>query len=141
MSGHTPDFDWNCDDVITVPGQAAIACYLNPKGAVVIRQEGQYGIDEDVWVVVAPAHVPMLCRELMALIGAENPLDMTEVDELVAAAESKDRPAPLSNSERQRLYRQRHRNENNENSNETAELPLRHVNGADQEREVLHAAE
>jgi hypothetical protein len=106
MSGYAPDFDWNLDDIIVVPGQQAIACYLNPKGAVVIRQEGQYGIDEDVWVVVAPAHVPTLCRELMALIGAEKPLDMTEVDELVAAAESKDRTtSPMTAAERAKRYR------------------------------------
>lgn len=137
MSGYAPDFDWNRDDTIAVPGQAAIACYLNPKGAVIVRQEGQYGSDEDVWIVLAPTYVPMLCRELMALIGAEKPLDMSEVDELVAAAESKDRPAPLSNSERQRLYRQRHRNENNDNSNEDAELPLRHVGGAEHHQQEL----
>ena len=37
------DFDWskNKDDIV-VPGQPAIAVYFNPRGEVVIRQEGQH---------------------------------------------------------------------------------------------------
>ncbi len=49
--GRAPeDFDWEAHTV--APTQAAIAVYENQAGAVVIRQEGQYGPDEDVWIVI-----------------------------------------------------------------------------------------
>jgi hypothetical protein len=46
-----------------VPTQLAIAVYLNVNGDVCIRQEGQYGADEDVYIVVTRQNlVPLIAR-------------------------------------------------------------------------------
>jgi hypothetical protein len=90
------DFDWDeiADDVV-VPEQAAIAVYTNPKGHIVIRQAGQYGPDEDQWIVVAPMHALALAQAIAHAAGDD-----------LAASES---PAPKDRTaaERQRRYRAR----------------------------------
>jgi len=54
MSEH----DWHADPDIVVRTQMAISVYRNGDGDLVIRQEGQFHPSEDVWVVIAPHHVP-----------------------------------------------------------------------------------
>lgn len=65
------DFDWNAasvDGYVPVPDQAAIACYTNPLGKVVLRQEGRYP-EEDIWIVCDPIHVVALAKELLRAAG------------------------------------------------------------------------
>jgi len=123
------NFDW-CDkpDLIIVPSQPAIAIYLNPHDAVVIRQEGHYGPDEDQWVYVTKENVPRLVQALLEAAGYET---ATTYGEPLMLPAPKDKTA----AERMRRYRNKHRNDT-----VTEELPLRPVtNGHHQE--VLQAAE
>jgi hypothetical protein len=47
------DFSWGADkESIVIPSQPAIAVYFNPRGEVVIRQEGRFGLDEDRWIYI-----------------------------------------------------------------------------------------
>jgi hypothetical protein len=62
------DFDWRrCRDDIVVPSQPAIAVYTNPDDAVVIRQEGYYGPEEDHWVFVHRQNLHALIHRLQQL--------------------------------------------------------------------------
>jgi hypothetical protein len=57
------EFSWNDEDCFVVPHQAAIAVYFNPRGDVIIRQEGHYGTDEGQWIVVSKENlVPLILR-------------------------------------------------------------------------------
>jgi hypothetical protein len=65
------DFDWQAataDGHVVVPDQAAIACYTNPFGNVVLRQEGRY-LEEDTWVVCQPIYVEALAIALLRAAG------------------------------------------------------------------------
>jgi hypothetical protein len=65
-------FDWTTiEDDIVIPEQAQIACYCNPKGAVVLRQAGQYGPDEDTWIVLDPSHALTLARAILDKAGLD----------------------------------------------------------------------
>jgi hypothetical protein len=62
------EFDWRrCRDDIVVPSQPAIAVYTNPDGAVVLRQEGHYGPEEDHWVFVHRQNLHALIQRLQQL--------------------------------------------------------------------------
>ena len=108
------EFHWDeAEGDIAVPEQAAIAVYLNGKGDICIRQAGQYGPDEDQWVVVTPGNAAKLAK---AILDAAGPIARPDIDWAAVNRdfdafeardpESKDRTA----AERQRRYRQRHRN-------------------------------
>jgi hypothetical protein len=63
-------FDWHGtedDGSIVIRNQMAIAVYLNPRGAVVIRQQGEWDRDGDMFVVVEPANLRTLVGELIEL--------------------------------------------------------------------------
>jgi hypothetical protein len=65
-TGRAPEaFDWEVH--IVAPSQAAIAIYENEAGAVVIRQEGQYSPDEDVWIIVQPQNLGAVIRKLQEM--------------------------------------------------------------------------
>jgi hypothetical protein len=67
-------FTWD-DDTVVIEQVDAIAVYTNPKGHIVIRQQGQYG-DDDAWIVVPRNRVP----ELLKAISAETELgDLKQV--------------------------------------------------------------
>lgn len=69
MSRHD-DFSWaDVEDDICVAGQATIACYLNPKNHIVVRQEAQFHPDEDHWIVVHPNHALALARAILDKAG------------------------------------------------------------------------
>lgn len=59
----TEGFDWANNEDVLVPEQAAVAVYLNPKGAVVLRQEADMG-DDDHFVYIAINHIPALIAKL-----------------------------------------------------------------------------
>lgn len=96
----TSEFDWDdaADDIV-IAEQAAVAVYTNPKGGIVIRQAGQYGPEEDQWIVLAPEHAGKLARALLDLAKAEP----TASPPLALPPPAKDRTA----AERQRRYRER----------------------------------
>lgn len=103
----TPEFDWSAESPV-IPEQAAIAVYTNPHGNIVVRQAGQYGPDEDTWIVLAPGHAAALADAIRKAAGLDGPL--------LALAGPKDRSA----AERQRRYRERQRDIDN------GYLPSRH---------------
>lgn len=49
------EFSWNNDEAIIVRKQDAIAVYGNPNGEIVIRQQDEYGDEDDIIVVNAIA--------------------------------------------------------------------------------------
>lgn len=68
--GH--DFNWGSDnDSIIIPHQPAIAVYFNPRGEVVIRQEGHYRPDEDHWIVVQIQNLDPLIDQLQRIASRE----------------------------------------------------------------------
>jgi hypothetical protein len=65
-------FDWKTiEEDIVVPEQAAIAVYTNPAGAIVLRQAGQYGPEEDTIIVVQPSHAMALASALLDRAGID----------------------------------------------------------------------
>lgn len=97
---HGSDFDWDAiANAVVIPEQAATAVYENPEGNIVIRQAGQYGPDEDAWIVIAPEHAKQLADAILrcaAEITGDGDVDR-----------SHGTTAPLTNAERQRRYRER----------------------------------
>jgi hypothetical protein len=66
--GFHGDADWSrAGGDLVIPDQPAIAVYWNPTGAVVIRQEGQYGPEEDHFVYVRLHNLPLLIAKLQAM--------------------------------------------------------------------------
>lgn len=60
------DFDWDvAAEAVVIPEQAATAVFENNQGQVVIRQAGQYGPDEDVWILIAPEHAQALADAIV----------------------------------------------------------------------------
>jgi hypothetical protein len=59
-------FDWS-DECVIIPDQAAIAVYVNPFGAVVIREQRPWDRDEDTFIVVQPANLRRLVGALIDL--------------------------------------------------------------------------
>src|SRR5262245_1667216 len=112
------DFSWRSaeeDDFIVIRSQPAIAVYLNPNNAVVIRQEGHF--DEDHWIYITRENVPKLVHALLEAASFET-------GEPLALSKSE----PLTAAERQRRYRNRKRNKNSDASvTERDELQLRVV--------------
>jgi len=86
-------FNWNSDETTVLRTRMGVAVYFNPADDVVVRQEGEYG-DEDDWIIMTPEDA---CRVAYRI------LEMVEEVDPVAAAEGgkKDRTA----AERQRRHR------------------------------------
>jgi hypothetical protein len=62
------DFNWYDDSTREdriIPEQLETAIYLNPNGAVVIRQQAEHG--NDPFIVIQPEYVPMLIARLQQL--------------------------------------------------------------------------
>jgi hypothetical protein len=70
------DFSW-CDELIVVPAQPAIAVYLNPRGEVVIRQEGPglNGYDDDHFIYVQVKNLGPLIDRLRRIARGEIVMD------------------------------------------------------------------
>jgi hypothetical protein len=65
-------FDWSTvEDDIVIPEQAQVAVYCNPAGKIVLRQAGQYGPDEDTWIVLHPSHALPLARAILDRAGLD----------------------------------------------------------------------
>jgi len=87
-------FDWTEDkDSIVVPATLTIAIYSNAYGQIVLRQQDQYG-DEDDWIVFSKEHARVIAEAIIAEAGQE--LDASQ--------------APLSPAERSRRYRHKQKN-------------------------------
>lgn len=116
MMSRSRDFDWNdvVDDVV-IPEQAAIAVFVNPQGDVVIRQAGQYGPDEDMWIIVAPDRAAVLADAIVQATAFHG----TQPDDSKPAA-AKDRTA----ADRQRRYRERQRNGDRDVAGRDDTMPL-----------------
>jgi len=60
------DFDWNDADAVVIERQPRTACYWNPKGQVVLRQESWP--DDDVFLFFNLEHVPALIFALKQML-------------------------------------------------------------------------
>jgi hypothetical protein len=69
----TGDFEWTNVEDIVVPSQPAIAVYHNPRGEIVIRQEGLFGYDEDHWIYIRPENLRFLIRRLEEIENGSRP--------------------------------------------------------------------
>lgn len=56
------DFDWS-DDSVCIPKVMAVSVYINSRSEIVIRQEGDYG-EEDNLVIIPREHVSALINKI-----------------------------------------------------------------------------
>lgn len=102
----TSEFDWHPDgedaEDIIVRHQPAIAIYTNPRGDVVIRQEGHYGPEEDQFVYVSPDNALKVAQKLLDVAGIDVSIAEPLTEPLLL-------PAPSKGAARSRRYRQRKR--------------------------------
>ena len=61
------EFNWNDEAITLIPEQRETAVYLNPNGALVIRQRKERGEHDDPFIVIHPHHVPKLVERLQEL--------------------------------------------------------------------------
>lgn len=64
------DFNWTNvdDDELIVPTVMGIAVYRNPKGEIVIRQQGGM-LEPDTFVVVPLSHAERLAQQVLNLVA------------------------------------------------------------------------
>ena len=121
------EFDWgDIDADIVVPEQPAIACYTNPNGAVVLRQAGQYGLEDDHWVYFHADHAVAVAYAILNAAGLTMQIVQCQPNGCCDVPQPKDRTA----AERQKRYRERKRNARNteavtRNAQDRDVLPLR----------------
>jgi hypothetical protein len=113
MTTNSREFDWHPDSgdsehCVVIQRQLSIAVYRNPRDEVVIRQEDEYG-DEDDIIFVYKDNVLKLVERLLAEGGIEAKIVPAE-DAAPPEPLLLPKPAPLSGAERQRRYRNKHRN-------------------------------
>lgn len=102
----SPPWNWHNDaDDVVVLDQPPVACYVNPKGAVVLRQRDDWPSDDDSIIWFAPEHAAAVARAIMAAADFD-PLVLTP-----DPARSSVKPKSASGAERQRRYRNRKRKE------------------------------
>jgi hypothetical protein len=70
LDDDSEEFRW-ADDIVVIPSQPAIAVYFNPRGEIVIRQEGQYHPYEDQWVYVQVQNLQPLIDTLLRIARRE----------------------------------------------------------------------
>lgn len=104
------EFDWRLahdDGDLAITHQAAIAVYQNSRGDLVIRQEGQYGPDEDQVVIVTPENAAELAKAIIKAAGpvARPDIDWNAVNADFDAMEA--RNGQSAGAERSRRYRQK----------------------------------
>ena len=94
-------FDWaalhDAGDVVVLE-QPAIACYLNPRGAIVLRQD----TDDDYFVWFRPEHAAAVAAAILEAAG----LDGTKLASGGATTCGTTRPKDPTAAERQRRYRE-----------------------------------
>ena len=100
------DFDWaDDDDDVIVPGQPCIACYINPRGDVVLRQHGDGFHDDDSWIWFGVEHAPVVARAILQVAGC----NLTVLPPV--APQSRTGPRDSTAAGRQRRYRERKKRE------------------------------
>ena len=95
-------FDWQSDDVV-IPTQPAIAVFENSNGAVCIRQEGQYGPEDDTWVYFTKDRAVTVAKAILEVAGIDPAALVPGTLTALPALNSN------SNAERQRRFRERQR--------------------------------
>jgi hypothetical protein len=98
------DFDWSNPEDVCIREQAAVACYRNKSGEIIIRQCGG-SYDEDCYVLIAPANVPTLLHAIADTAGINITIGTPGRPVTLLPAPVR---APTSHAERQKRYRQRH---------------------------------
>ena len=102
------DFDWRSDEdkaCVVVHHQPAIAVYVNSRDAVVMRQEGHYGPDEDQCIYVIKDNVPRVVRALLEAAGFETATTYGEPLPKPGGKATKPKPKDRTGAERQRRHR------------------------------------
>jgi hypothetical protein len=146
MSSPHSNFDWaDLDDgELIVRTQYAIAIYSNPKNDVVIRQESQYGEEEDT-VILTPAHAVTVARAILKHAG---------YDDLVIAHVSRIIPQPtvsadqvddsdmgaVGKPDKTAAERQRRRREKHRQRDSVTEAVTGRDNHRDSERDAVTVA-
>jgi hypothetical protein len=107
------DFDWHAataDGDVVVPDQAAIACYTNPFGNVVLRQEGRYP-EEDIWIVCQPIYVEALAIALLRAAGLTDLVivPVSQIEIVRKDGEERQNQKDWTAAERKHRQRQRER--------------------------------
>jgi hypothetical protein len=62
-------FDWAHDDSVVLRHQPGVAVYINQRDDLVIRQEGQYHPDEDVFIYISPNNIHDVIDKLCEVVG------------------------------------------------------------------------
>ena len=70
--GEGRPWDWHDDaDDVIVPDQPPVACYVNPKGAVVLRQRDDWPSDDDPIIWFAVEHAPAVAAAILDAAGID----------------------------------------------------------------------
>lgn len=91
-------FDWADDASVIVLAQLAVAVYRNARGDIVIRQQADWGDDEDKWVILSPSHARALAEAIL--------LEAGEIDAAPLVLPAPDKPKDPTAAERQRRFRE-----------------------------------
>lgn len=98
------DFDWSEAHVV-VPEQPATACYLNPAGGIVLRQQGAWPDNDDHWLWFAPEHAPAVAKAILEAAALSTMAPEPEPEQVGNA------PKDPTAAERQRRRRARQKEE------------------------------
>lgn len=104
----TAEFDWEDAEAVVLPEQPRTAVFVNPHGAVVVRQRCADDDDSDVYVLIQPHNARLVALAIMACAKQ-------------SAACFEDDPCPIPGptstaADRQRRYRNRKKQRNDRNA-------------------------
>lgn len=102
-------WEWADDDGdVVVEEQPPVAIYINPKGAIVIRQRAENRDDDDPFLWFAPQHALAIAKAILEAAG----LDAADIADLtLETAQVATKPMASTSAARQRRYRDRKKKE------------------------------
>ncbi len=102
-SDESPAFDW-ADVDVAVPEQAAISVYLNPAGEIVLRQRGDYFIQDDACIWLQVQHAVTVAKAILEAAGLDAGALAPE------PIQAGNKPSDPTAAGRQARYRERQKN-------------------------------
>lgn len=66
---YTANFDWNDDEGVIIPVQAAVAVYENQRGDIVIRQQRAWDKDSDTLIFIRPENALAIVHAILQAAG------------------------------------------------------------------------
>jgi hypothetical protein len=76
FSRRDPDFDWTTDDSVVLEKRSALAVYVNSRGEVVLRMQGDWDEDVDHFVCFPENDAEYVAHRILALVKGQ-PLPWT----------------------------------------------------------------